>query len=116
MFLAFQWNGCSTAPLNEYKNNEIYQEITTEKNYTTASTDNKILIALRRSKGYTDELEKITGDDSSLGVAVSLKKAAIKKMRLRIVSYLQAEYWLAFSDRGYIMSYQNYNISKDNEI
>ena len=75
-------NGCSTAPLNEYKNNKIYQEITTEKNYTTTSTDDKILIALRRSKGYTDELEKITGDDSSLGVAVSLKKAAAKKMRL----------------------------------
>ena len=25
MFLAFQCNGCSTAPLNQYKNKEIYQ-------------------------------------------------------------------------------------------
>ena len=92
-FLRSNENGCSTAPLNEYKNNKIYQEITTEKNYTTTSTDDKILIALRRSKGYkgyTDELEKITGDDSSLGVAVSLKKAAAKKMRLRIICRLFA--------------------------
>ena len=53
-----QCNGCSTAPLSQYKNNEIYQEITTEENYTTANTDDRILTDLRRSKAYTDELEK----------------------------------------------------------
>ena len=116
MFLACQCNGCSTAPLSQYKNNEIYQEITTEENYTTAYTDNRILIDLQRSKGYTDELEKITRDDSGLGVVVTLKKAAAKKMRFRIVGYSQAEYWLVFSNKGYIMSYQNYNISKEDEI
>ena len=72
MFLAFQCNGCSTAPLSQYKNNEIFQEITTEENYTTDNTDDKILIDLWRSKGYTDELEKITRDDSGLGVVVTL--------------------------------------------
>ena len=103
------------APLSQYKNNEIFQEITTEESYTTANTDDRILINLRRSKGYTDELEKITRDDSGLGVVVTLKKAAAKKMRLRIVGYMQAEYQLAFSNKGYIMSYQNY-ISKEDEI
>ena len=49
MFLAFQCNDRSTAPLSQYKNNEIYQEI------TTANTDDRIFIDLRRSKGYTDE-------------------------------------------------------------
>ena len=116
MSLAFQCNGGSAAPLSQYINNKIYQEITTEENYTTANTSNRILIDLQRSKGYTDELEKITRDDSSLGVVVTLKKAAAKKMRLRIVGYSQAEYWLAFSNKGYIMSYQNYNISKEDEI
>ena len=53
MFLAFQCNGSSTAPLSQYKHNEIFQEITTEENYTTANTDNRILIDLQRSKGYT---------------------------------------------------------------
>ena len=33
-------------------------------------------------------------------------------MRLRTVGYSQAEYWLAFSNKGYIMPYQSYNISK----
>ena len=72
---------------------------------------------MQRSKGYTDELEKITRDDSGLAVVVTLKKAAAKKMRLRIFDYSQAEYWLAFSNKGYIiMSYQNYNISKEDDI
>ena len=87
-----------------------------EENYATGNTDDRTLIDLRRSKGYTDELEKINRDDSGLGVVVTLKKADSKKMRLRIVGYSQAEYWLAFSNKGYIMSYQNYNISKEDEI
>ena len=116
MFLAYQCNDFSTAPLSQYTNNEIYQEITTEENYTMANTDERILIDLQRSKGYTDELEKITRDDSGLGVADTLKKAAAKKMRFRIVGYSQVEYWLVFSNKGYIMSYQNYNISKEDEI
>ena len=117
-FFAFQCNDCSTVPLSQYKNNEIFQEITTEENYTTATnyTDDRILIDLQGSKGYIDELEKITRDDSGLGIAVTLKKAAAKKMRLRIVGYSQAEYWLAFSNKEYIMCYQNYNISKDDKI
>ena len=116
MFLGFQCNSCSTALLIQCKNSKIFQEITTEENYTTANTDDKILIDLWRIKGYTDELEKITRDDSGLGLVASLKKAAAKKMSLRIVSYSQAEYWLAFSNKGYVMSYQNYNISKEDEI
>ena len=114
MFLAFQCNGFSTAPLSQYKSNEIFQEIATEKNYTTANTDDRIFIDLPRNKGYTDELEKTTRDDSGLGVVVTLKKAAAKKMRL--VGYSQAEYWLAFSNKWYIMFYQNYNISKEDDI
>ena len=64
MFLASQCNDCSTAPLSQNKNNEIFQEITKEENYTTANT----------------------------------------------------EYWLAFSNKGYIIYYQNYNIPKEDKI
>ena len=53
MFLAFQCNGSSTAPLSQYKHNKIFQEIITEENYTTANTGDRILIDLQRSKGYT---------------------------------------------------------------
>ena len=28
MLVAYNWEGCSSAPLTQYKNNEIYQEMT----------------------------------------------------------------------------------------
>ena len=76
----------------------------------------RIYIDMRRSKGNTDELEKLTKNDSGLVVYVKLKKAALKKMCLRIVGYSQGEYWYAYTTKGYIMSYKNYNISKADEF
>ena len=81
MFIAKQCNGCSTAPFTQYKNNEIYQEITAEDDYTTNNTDNRIWINMRRSKGNTDELGQINRDDSSLAAIIGLKEAAAKKIK-----------------------------------
>ena len=55
---------------------------------------------MRRSKGYRDELEKLTRDNSGLNLTGNLKKAAEKKMRLRIVGYSLAEYWYTLSNKG----------------
>ena len=115
MLVAKACDGCSTAPLTQYKNNEIYQEITEEDKFTDKKTDDRIYIDMRRSKGYPDELEKLNRDDSALAVTIDLKEAAVKKLRLRITGYSQAEYWYLLSNKGYIMSYKNYNISKADE-
>ena len=115
MLVAKACDGCSTAPLTQYKNNEIYQEITEEDKFADNDTDDRIYIDMRRSKGYTDELEKLNRDDSGLAVTIGLKEAAAKKLRLRITGYSQAEYWYLLSNKGYIMSYKNYNISKADE-
>ena len=58
---------------------------------------------MRRSKGYTDELEKINRDDSGLAVVIGVKGAVAKKLRLRIVGYSQGEYCYLLSNKGYIM-------------
>ena len=112
MFIAKQCNSCSTALLTQYKNNEIYQEIMAEDEYTNNDTDDRISIDMRRSKGYTDELEKINRDDSGLAVMLGFSEATTKKLRLRITGYSQGEYWYLLSNKGYIMSFKNYNISK----
>ena len=93
MFIAYNCNGCSTAPLTQYKNNEIYQYITPEEEYRSNMRDDRIYIDMRRSQDYIDELEKLTRDDSGLAVVINLKEAAKKKMRLRITGFSQAEYW-----------------------
>ena len=115
MFIAYNCNGCSTAPLTQYKNNEIYQYITPEEEYRSNTRDDRIYIDMRRSQDYIDELEKLTRDDSGLAVVINLKEAAKKKMRLRITGFSQAEYWYALSNKGYIMTYKNYNISKEDD-
>ena len=71
---------------------------------------------MRRSQGYTDELEKLTRDDSGLAVIIILKDMVQKKMRLRITGFSQSGYWYAFSNKGYIITYKNYNISTEDEF
>ena len=115
MLVAHSCDGCSSAPLTQYKNNQIYQEITEEDKFTNNERDDRIYIDMRRSKGYTDELEKINRDDSGIALTISLKAAAAKKLRFRITGFSQAEYWYLLSNKGYIMSYKNYNISKADE-
>ena len=44
---------------------------------------------MRRSKGYTDELEKINCDDSGIALTISLKAAAAKKLRLELLVFLR---------------------------
>ena len=47
---------------------------------------------------------------------IALKKAAAKTLRLRIRGLSQTEYWYLLSNKGYIMSYKNCNISKAGEL
>ena len=112
MFLTYHCKGCSTAPLTQYKNNQIYQDIMPEE-YRGNSRDDRICIDMRRSQGYTDE---VTRNDSGLAVVVNLKDVAQRKMRLQITGFSQSEYWYAFLNKGYIMTYINYNISKEDEL
>ena len=107
--------GCTSATITQYKNNEIYQDITKEYEYRENTKDDRIYIDMRRSRGNSHELEKLTRDDSGINFIVTLKAAATKKMRLRVVGYSQGEYWYAYTKKGYIMSYKNYNISTSAE-
>ena len=117
MLVAYNWEGCSSAPLTQYKNNEIYQKMTKEEEFTTNDRDDRIRIDMRRSKGYTDELEKLNCDDSGLAVVINFKEAGAKKLRFRVTGFSQAEYWYLLSNKVYIIIlYKSYNISKADEL
>ena len=78
MFVTYYCEGCSTAPLTQYKNNKIKQELTKEKIYFGDDSDERY-IDMRRSKGYTDELEKSTRDDGGVTLTIKLKKPTENK-------------------------------------
>ena len=64
-------DGCSSAPLTQYKNNDIYRELIEEDKYFSDESDERVYIDMRRSKGYTDELEKINRDDSGIALNIN---------------------------------------------
>ena len=79
MFVAYYCEGCSAAMLTQYKNNEIKQELTKEKDYFGDNSDEGLYIDIRRSKGYTNELEKLACDDGGVTLTIKLKKCSDKK-------------------------------------
>ena len=101
MFVAYFCEGCSAVPLTKYKSNRIKQELTKEKYYFGDNSDERLSIDMRRSKGYTIELEKFTHDDGGVTLNIKLKQAAAKKMRLRVIAYSQAEYWYTSTNKCY---------------
>ena len=68
------WNcdNCSIAPITDYINNLIFQELPTEEKYFSKS-DERIYINLSDSKGYTNEIEKLSRNDSELVLKIELK-------------------------------------------
>ena len=74
MLAAYNCNGCSSAPLSQYINNEIYQEMPDEDKFADNERDDRTYIDMRRSKSYTDELEKLIVIIEMLCFTSNLKK------------------------------------------
>ena len=97
-------------------NNGIKKDMIKKKKYFTDETNEKLFINMRRSKGYTDELEELSRNDADTDLKILLTKAAEKNIRLKVLAYLQAEYWYAITNRGKVFTYKNYSIKKDEDI
>ena len=110
-FVAYVTDGCSTAPLPEYRNNEIYnKEVTKYKDYFSCKSDERLYIDLRRSRGYTGELEKLVRNDSGVSLTINLKDAATYKMRLFVTVFAQAEWFYATGAQGQSMTLKPYTV------
>ena len=89
-FLVYACDGCNIAPLTDYANNVVYQKLSNEKDHFS-SLDKKLYTDLRRSKGYTSELQMILRDDSNLTQTITLKKASENKIKLRVTGYYKGK-------------------------
>ena len=90
-FIAWICNGSSIAPLLDYAHNPIYQEVPRKDKYFISS-DERLYIDLRRSKGQNREFERVNHNGSDLTITIELKNALTKKMRLRVTGYYQGKY------------------------
>ena len=95
----------------------MYKElIKYDKYYKGRHSDERLYVDLRRGRGYTNELEKVVRNDSSLTLAITLKDAATKTMRVRVVGYHQGEYMYSMRNLGLLLSYKDYGIVAQNEM
>ena len=92
------------SPLTDYANDKIYKGLPRLDDFFT-EPDEKRFIDLRRSKRYTNKLEKLSRDNSNVTLTVALKDAETQKMRLRVTGYYQGEYLYSLSNENHIINY-----------
>ena len=90
-YVAWPCNGYTAAPISDYINNPVFQELLLENDYFGNKLDEKIYIDLRDSMGYTDEIEKPSINDTKLMVTIETKSRLAKKMTLRVWGHSNGE-------------------------
>ena len=76
--MVWSCNGSSVAPLTDYINNPIYQELIDKDDYFNTKSDERIYLDLRASSGYTSEAEKLERNDSKINLYLLVKVATSK--------------------------------------
>ena len=95
------------APLTEYMDNPIFQELPDEERYFSDKSDERISLDLTASSGYVREAEKLERNDSRVNLQMTLKEAAAFNLRVRIWAYSLSEYLYVLSKRGLILNIEH---------
>ena len=116
-FAAWSCNGSSVAPLTDYINNPVYQELIDEDDYFEVKSDERTYLDLRASSWYMKEAEKLEKKkkDSKIKLHILLKAAATKKLRLRVWVHSLDEYLYILTKNGLRLRRRTYTINQTNE-
>ena len=111
-FVAWSCDGSRAAPLTDYMNNPIYQELIDEDNYNEVKSDERVYLDLRASSGYTNEAERLERNASKLNVSIQVKATPTKKLRLRDWVYSIREYLYILSKSGLTLRHRTYAVNQ----
>ena len=114
-FVAWSCNGSSVAPLSDYMNNPVYQELIPEDEYFYVKRDERLYLDLRSSSGYVKQAEKHERNDSKITLHVLLKQAATKKLRLRVWAYSLGEYLYILCKNGLTLRHRMHTINQTDD-
>ena len=87
-YVAWHCNHYTAAPISDWIINHVFQELLLENDYFGNKSHEKIYIDLCDSMGYTDKIEKPSGNDTKLTVTIETKSLLAKKMGMRRVPRL----------------------------
>ena len=114
-FVAWSCNGSSVAPLSNYMNNSVFQELISEDDYFGVKSDARVYLDLRSSSGYVKEAEKLERNDSKIFLHLMLKEAATRKLRLRVWAHSLGRYLYILSKNGFILRHRTYAINETDD-
>ena len=114
-FAAWNCSGSSVAPIIDYMNNPIFQELPDEDTYFSTKNDDRVYLHLRASSGYVKEAKKLERSDSKINLQITLKTAARYKLRVRIWAYSISEYLYVLSKSGLTLKHRTYAINQSDE-
>ena len=98
-FVAWSCGGWTVAPLSDYINNLVFQELPSEDEYFVVRSDERMYLDLRASSGYVKGAEKLERNNSKINLHILLKEAATEKLRLRVWAYSLWEYLYILSKK-----------------
>ena len=113
--VAWNCNGSSVAPLTEYMNSPIFQELPDEDKYFSETNDDRMYLDLRATSRYVKEAEKLERNDSKINLHILLKSAATKKLRVRIWAYSLSEYLYVLTKSGLTLKHRTYAINQSDD-
>ena len=80
-------------------------------------SDEKLYIDLRDSGVYTNEIKKLSRNDSKLVLKIELKNLLVRKVRLRFWGYWQGEYLYIVGTSGLMLKCKTYSaVTQDNKF
>ena len=116
-YIAWHCDGYTKAPVSDYINNPVFQELLSENTYISNTSDERIYIHLRDSLGHTNDMERPRRNDSRLKLLIETKIPLTNKMELRVWGYTNGEYLYMLYDGCLMLKYQTYTIkSLDNAL
>ena len=114
-FVAWHCNGSSVAPIVDYINNPIFQELPDEDEYYNEKSDERIYLDLRVISGHVKEAEKLERNDSKINLHIMMKKTDTKKFRLRIWAYSLGKCLYILTKNGLTLKRRTYAINQSDD-
>ena len=114
-FITWSCNVSSVAPITDYIDNPVFQELPNEDTYFSLKSDEKIYLDLRASSGYVKEAEKLEWNDSKINLEINLKDAAEFTLKVRVWAYSLSEYLYVLTRSGLTLKHRTYTINQTNE-
>ena len=115
-YVAWHCNGYRTAPISDYINNPVFEELLLENDYFEYKSDEKIYIDLRDSMEYTDEIDTPSRYDTKLTVTIETKSLLAKELRSRVWGYTNGEYLYMLRDSELMLKYKAHTIKALDDV